>query len=172
LHVDDRDWNEPYKVSSRVNKDHWYYAFVGSSEAAFGTADHDQHRVRRKAQQAYFSQDAVARFDHELEKITSKLCSRLEEFKGTGEPVNLSDAFGCVATDAVTGYCFHKSYNVLDSPDFAASFQRAFRDFSEIGIWHRHFGYILDVFQMIPRWLVAIMNPAGVFVLDMFNVRS
>ena len=106
------------------------------------------------------------------EEITSKLCSRLEEFKGTGEPVNLSDAFGCVATDAVTGYCFHKSYNVLDSPDFAASFQRAFRDFSEIGIWHRHFGYILDVFQMIPRWLVAIMNPAGVFVLDMFNVRS
>lgn len=81
------------------------------------------------------------------------------------------DAFGCVATDAVTGYCFNKSYNVLDSPDFAASFQRAFRDFPEIGVWHRHFGYILDVFQMIPRWLVAIMNPAGVSVLDMFNVR-
>jgi cytochrome P450 len=133
LHVDDPDGNEPYKVSSRVNKDHWYYAFVGSSEAAFGTADHDQHRVRRKAQQAYFSQDAVARFDTEQEKITSKLCSRLEEFKGTGQPVNLSDAFGCVATDAVTGYCFHKSYNVLDSPDFAASSREPFVIFRRLG---------------------------------------
>jgi hypothetical protein len=170
LHVNDPDWNEPYKISSRVDKYHWYYKFVGSSDAAFGTSDHDQHRIRRRAQQAYFTQDAVGRFETELKVITSKLCSRLEEFKSTGQPANLSNAFRSLATDVVTQYCFHKSYCLLDSEDFAASFQKAIRDFPEIGVWHRHFGLILDVFQAMPRWLVGALNPAGVSVLDFFNV--
>ncbi|KAH9216249.1 cytochrome P450 [Leptodontidium sp. 2 PMI_412] len=169
LHVNDPDWNEPYKISSRVDKYHWYYKFVGSSDAAFGTADHDLHRVRRKAQQGYFTQEAVANFDGHLKSICNKLRSRLEEFKGTGQPVNLSNAFRSLATDVVTEYCFHKSYNLLDEPDFAASFQRAIRDFPAIGVWHRHFGLILDIFAAMPRWLVAVVDPAGVPVLDFFN---
>ncbi|PVH77367.1 putative P450 monooxygenase, partial [Cadophora sp. DSE1049] len=169
LHVNDPDWNEPYKISSRVDKYHWYYKFVGSSDAAFGTADHDLHRVRRKAQQNYFTQEAVTQFDGKLNVICDKFKSRLQEFKGTGQPVNLSVAFRSLATDVVTEYCFHKSYNLLDEPDFAASFQRAIRDFPHIGIWHRHFGLILDIFSAMPRWLVAMIDPAGVSVHDFFN---
>jgi hypothetical protein len=159
-HVNDPDWNEPYKTSSRVDKYHWYYKFVGTSDAAFGTTNHDLHRVRRKAQQGYFTQDAVAQFDPQLRNITSKLSSQLEEFRGTQKPVSLSNAFRFLATDVVTVCCFRKSYNLLDAPDFAASFQRAIQDF----------GLILDVFSAMPRWLVGMINPAGVSVLDFFNV--
>ena len=169
LHVDDPDWNEPYKVSSRLNKYHWYYKFVGSSDAAFGTADHDIHRVRRKAQQTYFTLDSVARFDQDLEGITSKLVSRLRGFRDTNQPANLSNAFRSLATDVVTDYAFHKSYNLLDSPDFAAAFQRTVRDFPEIGLWHRHFGLILHILDMIPRWLTQLINPTGIDVLDFFS---
>lgn len=169
MHVNDPDWNEPYKITSRIDKYHWYYKFVGSSEAAFGTSDYDLHRNRRKAQQAYFALDSVAHFDPDLERITSKLVSRLREFKGTNQPVNLSNAFRSLATDVVTEYSFHKSYNLLDSPDFAAAFQRTIRDFPEIGLWHRHFGLILDILDLMPRWLTAIINPAGVDVLDFFT---
>jgi cytochrome P450 len=172
LHVSDPDWSEPYKITSRVNKYHWYYRFVGSSDAAFGTSDHELHRRRRKAQQAYFTQDAVARFDPALARITSKLCSRLEELRGTGQPANLSNAFRSLATDVVTEFSFHKSYNLLDQPDFAAAFQKTVRDFPEIGMWHRHFGLILHVMDMMPRWMVKIMNPAGIDVLDFFAVGS
>lgn len=170
--MNDPDWNEPYKITSRVNKYHWYYKFVGSSDAAFGTSDHELHRLRRKAQQAYFTQDAVARFDPDLGSIISKLCGRLEEFKGTGQPVNLSNAFRSLATDVVTEFSFQKSYNLLDQPDFAAAFQKTVRDFPEIGLWHRHFGLVLDVMDMMPRWLVQIMNPNGIAVLDFFNVST
>lgn len=169
LHVNDPDWNEPYKVSSRVNKYHWYYKFVGSSDAAFGTADHDIHRIRRKAQQTYFTVDSVARFDPELDRITSKLVSRLLEFKRFNQPANLSNAFRSLATDVVTDYAFHKSYNLLDSPDFAAAFQRTVRDFPEIGLWHRHFGLILHILDLMPRWLTKLINPAGIDVLDFFT---
>jgi hypothetical protein len=118
----------------------------------------------------FFTQDAVGRFETELKVTTSKLCFRLEEFKGTGHPANLSNAFRSLATDVVTQCCFHKSYCLLDSEDFAASFQNVIRDFPEIGVWHRHFGLILDVFQAMPRWLVGVLNPAGVSMLDFFNV--
>jgi cytochrome P450 len=168
--VNDPDWNEPYKISSRVNKYHWYYKFVGSSDAAFGTSDYELHRVRCKAQQAYFTQDAVARFEPVIGTITLKLCKRLEEFEGTGQPVNLSNAFRSLATDVVTEFSFQKSHNLLDEPDFAAAFQKTFRDFPEIGLWHRHFGLVLDVMDMMPRWLVKIMNPTSIGVLDFLNV--
>lgn len=158
-------------MSARVDKYHWFYKFAGSTGAAFGTANHDLHRARRKSQQGYFTQDAVAQFDPQLRDITLKLSARLEDVKGTGQPINLSNAFRSLATDVVTEFCFHKSYNFLDLPDFAASFHGAIRDFTEIGIWDRHFGLILNIFLAIPRWIVALINPAGVSALDFFNVR-
>lgn len=145
---------------------------MGTTDAAFGTPDHELHRIRRKAQQGYFSQDAVAKFDSNLNDITSKLLRRLEEWKGTDQPVNISNAFRSLATDVVTEFSFHKSYNLLDQPDFAAAFQKTIRDFPEIGLWHRHFGLILDIMDRIPRWMVKIMNPAGIDVLDFFAVRK
>jgi len=157
-------------MGSRVNKYHWYYKFVGSSDAAFGTSDHELHRIRRKAQQGYFTLDAVARFDPTLGEIIAKLCTRLGGFRGTGQPVNLSNAFRSLATDVVTDFSFQKSYGLLDQEDFAAAFQKTVRDFPEIGLWHRHFGVILDVMDLMPRWLVKIMNPNGIDVLDFFNV--
>lgn len=95
--------------------------------------------------------------------------NRLKEFKGTGKPASLSNAFRSLATDVVTEYSFHKSSNLLSQPDFAAAFHRTVRDFPEIGLWHRHFGLILDILDLIPRWLTMLINPAGIDVLDFFN---
>jgi len=128
------------------------------------------HRVRRKAQQGYFTLDAVRKFDPSLAAIEETLSKRLREFKGTGQPVNLSNAFRSLATDVVTEFSFQKSYGLLEQPDFAATFQKTIRNFPELGLWHRHFGVILDVMDLMPRWLVKIMNPTGIDVLDFFNV--
>lgn len=157
-------------MSSRVDKYHWYYRFIGSSDAAFGTSDYDLHRVRRGAQQGYFTQASVARFDPTLDDIIGKLVSRLREFRGTGQVVNLSYAYRSLAMDIVTEFSFPMTYNQLSSSDFAASFQKTFRHFPQIGMWHRHFGLILDLFQAMPPWLVRMINPAGVDVVNMFNV--
>src|SRR5450432_307977 len=89
VHGNDAEWSEPYKMSARAGNYHWYYKFIGSSDAAFGTADFELHPVRRGAQQGHFTQSAVARFDPTLEGIIQKLMSRLQEFRGTGQPVNL-----------------------------------------------------------------------------------
>ncbi|RDL32362.1 uncharacterized protein BP5553_08818 [Venustampulla echinocandica] len=162
LHVNDPEWNEPYKISGRVEKYDWYYTFVGSSAAAsaFGTIDHDLHRVRRKAQQGYFTTDAIARFEPQLEALTAKFCTALDGFKGTGQPVNLSDAFRSFATDAVSIFTLNRSYGFLDEPDFNAEAHRGIRALPDIGLWNRHFAGLLAVLQSLPKWLLDIANPA------------
>ncbi|KAM3076084.1 hypothetical protein ACMFMG_006399 [Clarireedia jacksonii] len=169
IHVNDPDWNEAYKMSSRPNKYAWYYRFVGTADAAFGTSDHDLHRRRRKAQQIYFSQEHIFDFMPTLSRISSKLCSRLEATRKTGEIINLTNAFKALTADVVTEFAFHESFDLLESEDFAASFHAALRTYSEIGFWHRHFRFVLPLLESIPKWLVNIMNPDGVFVLDFFD---
>lgn len=154
-----------------MDKDHWFYKFSGSSDAAFGTSDYDLHRVRRGAQRSYFTQSSIARFLPKLDSIIDKLCTRLQEFKVTGQPVNLANAYRSLATDAVTEFAFHKSYNLLDPPDFAAAFHRNIRNFPELGIWHRHFGIILGALEATPAWLVRSLSPTAMDVQDFFNVR-
>jgi len=172
IHVNDPDWNEAYKISSRPNKYGWYYRFVDTADTAFGTSDHDLHRRRRKAQQVYFSQDHIFDFLPTLSRLSSKLCSRLEATRKTGELTNLTNAFKALTADVVTEFAFHKSFDLLESPDFAASFHAALRTYPEIGVWHRHFWIVLPLLQAIPKSLVNIMNPDGVFILDFFDVSA
>ncbi|EHL02646.1 putative Trichodiene oxygenase [Glarea lozoyensis 74030] len=142
LHVNDPDWNEPYKVGSRVDKYHWYYKFVGSSDAAFGTSDHEKHRIRRKAQQGYFTLGAVAKFEPVLANITGKLCQRLQEFKETRQPVNLSNDIGVRTKEIVAAYMrggtkqssdaqvYERSnviHQMLDSPELPVKDKTEFR---------------------------------------------
>jgi cytochrome P450 len=128
--------------------------------------------MRRSAQSGYFTAAHVASFDPQLEAAMKKLVSRLEEFKQSGQPANLSNAFRSLATDNVTEFAFHRSYDFLDSPDFAANFNKTLREFAKIGMWHRHFGLILDVMQSIPPWIVAKLDPSGVDVLNFFQAGS
>ncbi|KAG9242306.1 cytochrome P450 [Calycina marina] len=134
IHINDPDLNDSFKTSSRINKYYWFYKSVSSSDAAFGTYDHDLRRIRRKAQQDYFTPDAVSQFNPVLQSMTAKLVDRLKEITGSHSTANLFNAFRSLATDVVTEFSFHRCHNLLDKPDFSAAFQKTFRDFPEIGL--------------------------------------
>ncbi|RDW57263.1 hypothetical protein BP5796_12713 [Coleophoma crateriformis] len=161
LHVNDPDWSEPYKISGRVDKYDWYYTFVGSSgsSSAFGTIDHDVHRGRRKAQQGYFTTDAITRFEPQLEILTAKFCARLEDFKGTGKHVNLSDAFRSIAVDVAAMFTLNQSYGFIDDPDFKAEVHQGIRAFPDIGVLNRHFAGLLVALESLHRWVLSIPSP-------------
>lgn len=169
LHVNDPDWTEPFKISSRVSKWHWYYRAFGSSQASFGTVDHELHRIRRSPQNPYFTVAEVQKFEPEIEHIVGILCSRLEEAKEAGQPINFSNACKSLATDVVTEFAFHKSYNLLSDPEFAASNHSMTRTFAQVATWHRHFGFILQLFEAMPRWFVSLTNPSALAMLDFFD---
>jgi cytochrome P450 len=119
----------------------------------------------------YFSMAHVRKAEPDIERIVALLCSRFEEAKGTGQPINLTNAFKSMAADVATGFAFRKSYNLLREPDLAAGQHAMTRTLARVAAWHRHFGFILQLFEAMPRWLTAATFPACLPVLDYFAVR-
>lgn len=57
-----------------------------------------------------------------LTPIIENLCDRFEDLAKTGESVNLKYAYGALATDILTEYCFSKCANRVLLPDFGRKF--------------------------------------------------
>jgi hypothetical protein len=103
VHIHDPDFfDEVYNVTGRLDKDSWYYAFIGSQDAGFGTANAELHRARRKAMSRFFAASAISKLESSSVQMVSKLCARLAALRAEGKPVNLSNAFRCLAADSVT----------------------------------------------------------------------
>ena len=103
VHIHDPDFfDEFYNVTSRLDKDAWYYSFTASKDAGFGTANVDLHRARRKAMSRFFAASAISDLESSSREKVSKLCQRLRELRDESKPVNLSNAFRCLAADSVT----------------------------------------------------------------------
>lgn len=133
VHINDPDfYNEIYAgPSKRREKWEWSAAMFGTSSSHFSTLNHDLHRRRRAPLNPFFSRASVLRLEPMVREMVEHLCSRLEGFRQTREPVNLRHAFAAVAMDVVTDYAFGTSYQCLDDPSFAPMWPEAVDSVSE-----------------------------------------
>lgn len=71
--------------------------------SAFGTTDHDKHKMRRGAMERFFSPAMVKKLAPTLilQKVET-LCKRLEE-EGKKGPVRIKLACSCFTTDVISG---------------------------------------------------------------------
>ena len=167
VHINDPEYfAELQSNTSKLDKYAWFYNFVAAPDAGFGTASHDLHRPRRGAMAKYFSMSNVIRLEPLIKKCVTKLCSRIEEHRKGATKVDLSNAYRCLATDVITEYALPGSRLMLESPDFAASYNRVLKDFSHIATWHRHIPIILPLLLAVPRWITARMNQASLAVAE------
>lgn len=129
--------------------------------------------MRRDAIQPYFSPAAIARNEPEIERLIGKLISRIREFKGRDQPVNLGDAFRCLATDAATAFAFRKPFDHLDSPDFEHAANKAVRKYGHFGQLNKHSnGWLIKLVNMLPPWLALKINPGSLGVVGFFKVGA
>jgi hypothetical protein len=135
--------------------------FIGNSDAGFGTANPDLHRARRKAMSRFFSQSAVLSLEESVKKCVQRFCERVMEHRVAKIPVNLSNAFRCLAGDVVSQYSLPEGLHNLDSKDFADSYNRQSRSISHIAVWNRHLGFVIPLFLNTPRWMVEKMATQG-----------
>ena len=145
--------------TSQLDKYAWYYDFIACSLAAAVTSSHELHRTRRLAVARHFSTANVAKLEPLIQNCISKLVSRLDEHRLQGKVVDLSNAYRCLTTDVVTGYVLPRSRSMLSLPDFAAGYNRVLRNFANIATWNRHIPIIFRIFNAIPRWVIAKIDP-------------
>ncbi len=158
--------------TSKLDKYAWYYNFVATPLAAFGTASHDLHRIRRLGLAKYFSTANIKRLEPSIQSCVSTLIRRLGEHRLQGKVVDLSNAYRCLSSDVITEYAFPRSRFTLESPDFNAGVNRVLRNFTNIAIWHRHIPIIFPILRAWPRWVIAILDPGpSLTVFDYQQVR-
>ncbi|KAF2191513.1 cytochrome P450 [Zopfia rhizophila CBS 207.26] len=152
----------PFYVGSsvrRTNKWAWSARMFGTQTASIGTVDHDIHRVRRSALNAYFSKRSISSLEPRIQGHVDKLIIHLKEWRGAGKSVNLVDAFTALTADIVGDCGFGSSYGILDRVDFGKGWHTFLMELSRNTHLMKQFPWIYDILRMLPRRLVYFLHP-------------
>lgn len=72
-----------------------------------------------------FSRRSILSLEHLIQQRTELLCKRIAGFKGTKNPLSMTEMLPAFTGDIIMEYAFGFSYNQLESPNFE-SFHEAF----------------------------------------------
>ena len=87
------------------------------------------------------------------------LCSKLAESRADGRVVTLSKAWCAFTGDIMTQFAFGKSYDQLESPEFANTFHEAVLASSKMGLLTLQFPWIIRLMNGLPQWFVLRFQP-------------
>ncbi|KAF2147767.1 putative P450 monooxygenase [Myriangium duriaei CBS 260.36] len=171
LHVADPEFYEEIYTSSarKRDKDPRFTGSMGvvpGGEAAFWTAPHALHRIRREALNNYFSTAKIAGIQPLLETKIGQLCDRFEEYAKQGRVLNLNDGFNAFSMDVITEFLFGQSWKFLEASDFHGWYRNMVMDI--VGAQHTrfHLPAVQRLMTWIPMETVAKVWPAAKFHID------
>ncbi|KAI0905938.1 cytochrome P450 [Ustulina deusta] len=171
LHIADPDFYDTlyagYSASRRSEKDPYYTRFVGLDLCVFSTVQHELHRMRRAALNPYFSMASVTRLQPVIQERLDVMLKRMNDFKNTGEVLNLSYMFSALGNDVVSIYSFARCDYRLETPDFDPTS----RDAALVGLnaihVMKHIPWVYDVMKALPDSLVQWLQPALASFLEL-----
>lgn len=102
--------------------------------------------------------------------MVEKLCTRIDEAKKAGEPLNMRLVYSCFTTDVITRYALNESWNHLDSSNFSPLWCQAIKETAAMTKWTKQFPFLYHALTGLPHWLVGKLNPGMTLVLDMQRV--
>lgn len=166
LHVSDPDfYAELYGSPTRKReKFKWSADMFGQPDTLVSTVEHDLHKRRRAPVAPFFSMAAIRRFDPVIRKKLDGLSARFEEYKRSGQPVNLENAFIAYTTDIITEYAFGISYGYLEADGFYPDWLLLLREVSEQSLLHKQSPWVTNTMRRVPlEWMVKIKPEFAVF---------
>jgi cytochrome P450 len=92
-------------------------------QAGFGTVSHDIHRLRRIPIAKFFSRGMIARLEPEIQTMVQRLCNKLLAQSGEEEAFDITMAYSCFASDAISSYSFGESFGFLDQKGWYPNFR-------------------------------------------------
>ncbi|KAL2062093.1 hypothetical protein VTL71DRAFT_6359 [Oculimacula yallundae] len=167
LHVDDPEFYETlFSWTSPRNKYEYYTVQFGTPDSNFSTVDHHLHRLRRQPQNKFFSKASILRLEPIINGRIDKLCSRIDAFKCSGEPMTLDLAYRCLTTDVVTKYALNKSWDYLDSEDFSPKWFETIKATAGMGHIIKQANWIFPVVRALPDAVMSRLSPDMMLILD------
>ncbi|KAI0538391.1 cytochrome P450 family protein [Xylaria digitata] len=167
LHVyDPTFYDSVYSGSGKWEKPSYHVQSIDQGVSAFGTVDHDHHRLRRGALNKFYSKQKVNALQHVIQNLANKLCDKLEPYSNTGTPIDFEGAFGDFTLDAIAEYTIDSNLGLLDRDGFNGDLRKTFRGLGEVGHIAKIFPWVMTFLNSLPKWLVLATNPNIKVLLD------
>lgn len=161
VHINDPEYfDELYALKHHMDKDPFFYRFMGTNESSFATISYNLHRKRRSKENAFFSRAMVDRLEPVVSGFVEYLCSRISE--KVGDVVDMHSAYRSLATDVVAEYSFIESYGFLKPPDFSKSYHDGQDQFNATVPWLRNIPYLAGILVRLPEWIMDRPSTEGI----------
>ncbi|KAF8858393.1 cytochrome P450 [Acephala macrosclerotiorum] len=166
LHVNEPDYYEElYSQHKPRNKYGFYLNQFELPGSTFGTEDYRSHRRRRAALNPFFAKQQIYRLQPMLTHMIGKLCTRIDEFQKSGQPMPMRQVYMCLTTDVVTLYAVNKSWNHLDSPEFSPLWVETIKAICVAGALIKQFPWVLPLVRLVPRPVLQKLDPGMAMML-------
>ncbi|KAK2823862.1 hypothetical protein FQN49_007546 [Arthroderma sp. PD_2] len=160
LHINDPNfYNILYSHSNPRDKNYYYLKPFDFPLSAFGTENHQVHRLRRGAMNPFFSRGKVLQQESLIQGLVQKLCGRIEQLGASNRTIPLSLGYTCLTTDVITTFTMDRCYGYLDSPDWYPGWGQVLRDASEMSMVSRQVTWLLSTLKLLPKSLTMSLNP-------------
>ncbi|KAF9699924.1 hypothetical protein EKO04_002335 [Ascochyta lentis] len=162
--------DEIYAVGGR-KRDKPVHQINGSAlgQAGFGTADHDLHRLRRIPVAKFFSRGMIARLEPEIQMLAQKLCDKLLRQSGEKKAFDITMAYSCFTSDAISGYSFGESFGFLDQPGWYPNFREPLASILRPVFIFRFFPWT-KASASLGKYLVDYMPPSSALMVRTLQI--
>lgn len=79
---------------------------------------HENHRRLRAPLDRLFARQNIRLLEPRIASRAERFCDRIDGFRGTGEVVNLTNAFSSLTTDIISAIIFEEPSDYLGDPTF------------------------------------------------------
>lgn len=145
---------------------------LGNPEATFPTIEAEVHRRRSGALKPFFAASAISKIEPLIGDVVNRLTDRMTVFAKEGKAIPLFYAYRCMTVDIISEYAFGSQFGLIDREDWGESFYSAWRALWEMSGLIRQIPVIMDIFEAMPRWILAITQPSALEVIDMQNFTT
>ncbi|KAI0191442.1 putative cytochrome P450 [Xylaria flabelliformis] len=168
VHIDDPCfYSQVYTYRDGYDKPKHLKWRFGSPSALFSTPEHHLHKIRRSAQDPFFTKARILKLAPEIQAKADKMCNRLvNDFTDQQKPVKLDNLFASFIADVTTQFAFDKDFGFLDHSMFESPFVKAIRGFKDIAHPCTQFPWLARILASLPTWVVRVIQPSMSCVMD------
>ncbi|KUI60841.1 Trichodiene oxygenase [Cytospora mali] len=170
LHCNDAAfYDEIYAAAGRKRdkQAHFLNMIAGPlTVSAFGTADHDLHRIRRRALDKFFSRQQILKLETEINGLTQRLCHKL--LRKTGEVLDIQTVYSCLVTDLISAYCFGETMGFMEQEGWEPNFREPVNGLLKASFMFRYFPVTRSLVHVAPYLAKYVSGDVGLLMKDLY----
>ncbi|KAK7050033.1 hypothetical protein VNI00_005465 [Paramarasmius palmivorus] len=152
-----------YSSSAKMLKDpHLYTMFnFGLPPNVFTETDPKEHTVFKSMLGTFFSRQGILRLENAIQERVDTLVSQLAK-NHKNKPARMNDAFRSTTLDIITTYTLRSEIDVTSFPFFEHPVILSLNERLSTIWFFKHFPSFIQLSNILPRWLSAILMPSSV----------